>query len=83
MIVGFMNKNRVCAGYPVVKNGLCDATTHRWDAANVGKTVDSEAAALYPLLGRHGIIDTKRLQQDADEAEWEKPVCGLKRGSSL
>jgi polysaccharide export outer membrane protein len=49
--------------------------------AAAGKAIDSTPLARYPLWSRYRIIETKRLQLEADEAEWDKPVSGVKRGS--
>lgn len=81
MIVGFTKENRECAERPVVKDSPSRTAIYRWGLAAAGKAIDSTPLARYPLLGRYRIIETKRLQLEADEAEWDKPVSGVKRGS--
>jgi polysaccharide export outer membrane protein len=81
MIVGFTKENRECADRKTGKGGSSRTAIHRWGVVAAGKAIDSTLLARYPLLGRYRIIETKRLQQEADEAEWDKPVAGVKRGN--
>ncbi len=81
MIVGFTRRNRECANRTDCKDASPRTSIHRWGSAAAGKAIESTPFARYPLLGRYRIIETKRLQLEADEAEWDKPVSGVNRGS--
>jgi polysaccharide export outer membrane protein len=81
MIVGFTRRNRECAGRMAGKSDAARTSIHRWGMAAAGNAIDSTPLARYPLLGRYRIIETKRLQLEADEAEWELPISGAKKGS--
>jgi len=81
MIVGFIKENREGADRMIGEDGPSRTAIYRWGLAAAGRAIDSTPLARYPLLGRYRIIETKRLQLKADEAEWDKPVTGVKRGS--
>ncbi|WP_348267881.1 polysaccharide biosynthesis/export family protein [Edaphobacter paludis] len=81
MIVGFTKKSRQFACRAASNNSHSRTTVHCWAGSTSGKAIDSTPLARYPLSGRYRIIETKTLKKEADEAEWNKPVSGLKRGS--
>jgi len=81
MIVGFIKENREGADRMIGEDGPSRTAIYRWGLAAAGRAIDSTPLARYPLLGRYRIIETKRLQLKADEAEWDKPVSGVNRGS--
>jgi polysaccharide export outer membrane protein len=81
MIVGFIKENREGADRMIGEDGPSRTAIYRWGLAAAGRAIDTTPLARYPLLGRYRIIETKRLQLEADEAEWDKPVSGVNRGS--
>lgn len=81
MIVGFTKEKRGYTGRKASGNGSGGTEIHRWAAATAQKAIASTPFARYSVCGRYRIVMTKKLQQEANEAEWDKPVSGLKRGS--
>jgi polysaccharide export outer membrane protein len=82
MIVGFTKENRGCTDRTARGDGHCDTAIYRWGVATAGKAIASTPLARYSLLGHYRIIKTKRLQQEADGAEWGKPISDLKKKGS-
>lgn len=81
MTVGFRKRDRDCVDRPVDPTGPVDTTIYRWGVAAAAKAVDSTPLAQEPLWGHYRIFKTKGLQLEADEAKWERPANGPKRGS--
>ncbi len=81
MIVGFTKRNRGCAGRVVDPTGRVGTAIYRWGVVAAAKAIDSTPLAQGSLWGHYRIFKTKRLQSETDEAKWEKPVNGSKRGS--
>lgn len=81
MIVGFTKQNRGCTGQPVTASGHDGTAIYRWGVMTAEKAIASTPFAQGSLWGHYRIFKIKRLQQEADEGEWEKPLNGSKRGS--
>lgn len=82
MIVGFTRENRGCTDRTIHGSGHGGTAIHRWGVATAGKAIASTPFARYSLLGNYRVIKTKRLQQEADGAEWNKSITDVnKKGS--
>lgn len=81
MIVGFTKRNRGCAGRAVEPTGHVGTAISRWGLSVAVNAINSTPLAQSSPEEHYRIFKTKRLQSQADEAKWEKPVNGLKRGS--
>lgn len=83
MIVGFTkeNKNRGWPDRRAAGDGPCERSIRRWGAVTAEKAIASTPFAQYSVCGSYRTARIKRLKQEANEAEWDKPVSGLKRGS--
>lgn len=81
MSVGFTEQNRECAYRPVGSTGDVGTAIYRWGVTAATEAVEGIPQAQGSPWGHDRIFKTKRLQQEADEAKWEKPVNGSKRGS--
>lgn len=81
MNVGFTRDIRGCTDRAAAEVGSCETAIYRWGMETAAKAIASTPLAQNALLGRYRIAVIKRLQYEADEAEWGKPISGLKRGS--
>lgn len=82
MTVGFMRQNQGCVRRVVEPARPVGTAIYCRGVAATAKAIDSTPLAQGSLWGHSPIFSTKRLQPRTDEAKWEKPVTGLKRGSS-
>ena len=82
MIVGFRKEHELSSEQDAGVNRPCDTVIRRWALETGVKAIASTPFAPYSILGRYRIIKTKRLQQEANGAEWNKSVQGFtKKGS--
>lgn len=81
MSVGFTKRNRGCTGRVVEPTGSVGTAIYRWGVAAAAKAIDSTPLSQSSLWGHYRVSKIKRLQRQADEAKWEKPINGLKRGN--
>lgn len=81
MIVGFRKEDKKCLDNAEI-NGRRGPAIRRWALETGGKAIASTPLARYSILDRYRIVNTKRLQWEANGAEWSKPVQGFtKKGS--
>lgn len=81
MNVGFTRDIRGCKDRTAAEVGSCETAIHRWGMETAAKAIASTPLAQNALLGQYRIAVIKRLQSEPDEAEWDKPISGLKRES--
>lgn len=81
MSMGFTKWNRDCAARLVDPTGGVGTVIYRGRVTVAIKTLDATPCTQGSPWSQDRIFKTKRLQREADEAKWEKPVIGSKRGS--
>lgn len=81
MCVGLTRRNRECASRPVDPTGHLGTEIYDGDATDAAEAVEIKRCVPSSVGDRHRISKTKRRRQKADEAKWEKPVNGSKRGN--
>lgn len=81
MSMGFTKWNRDCAVRLGDPTGGVSTVIYRGPATVATETIDATPCPQGSPWSQDRIFKTKRLQREADEAKWEKPVIGSKRGS--
>lgn len=82
MIVGFTKENKDCSDQKAGVAGHRGTAIRCWGAETAIKAIVSTPLADHSILGHYRIFKTKRLQQQADGAKWDKSAQDFtKKGS--
>jgi len=81
MIVGFTKEMKEGKDRATCRDGHGNTAIHRWGVETAGKAIASTPLKQCSLLGHYRTTRIKRLQQEADGAEWNQSAPRWKKGS--